>query len=83
MADISQLHNLGPQSANWLRTVGIKTIEDLEQTGVTEAYLRAKSVYPEKVSLNLLYGLKAGIMGIDWRMLPEKMKRELREQVGE
>lgn len=83
MSDISELRNLGPRSAEWLRSVGIETIEVLLEIGVAEAYLRAKDAYPDQVSLNLLYGLQAGIMDIDWRMLPEKMKRELREEIGE
>ena len=80
MTDIAELHNIGPRSAEWLASVGINTIEELQKLGVVEAYLRTKDAYPDRVSLNLLYGLQAGLLDIDWKALPESMKRELRKQ---
>ena len=83
MSDLAGLRNIGPRSAEWLDSVGIQTVEDLEEVGVVEAYLRTKDAFPDQVSLNLLYGLQAAMLGSDWRRIPEGMKRELREQVGE
>ena len=57
-------------------------MEDLEEIGIVEAYLRTKKAYPDRVSLNLLYGLQAAMLDINWKHLPERMKRDLRNQVG-
>ena len=83
MSDLAGLRNIGPRSAEWLGSVGIQTVEDLEEVGVVEAYLRTKDAFPDQVSLNLLYGLQAAMLDMDWRQIPESMKRDLREQVGE
>jgi len=83
MSDLAGLRNIGPRSAEWLDSVGIQTVEDLEEVGVVEAYLRTKDAFPDQVSLNLLYGLQAAMLDMDWRQIPESMKRDLREQVGE
>jgi DNA transformation protein len=80
MAELSELRNIGPQSAQWLKSVGIETIEDLEDVGVVEAYKRVKAAYPDRVSLNLLYALKGGLLDIEWNLLPEKLKIELKNQ---
>ena len=63
--------------------MGIQTVEDLEEIGVVEAYIRTKDAFPDQVSLNLLYGLQAAMLDMDWRQIPESIKRDLREQVGE
>ena len=83
MSDLAGLRNIGPRSAEWLVSVGIQTVEDLEEVGLVEAYLRTKDAFPDQVSLNLLYGLQAAMLDMDWRQIPESMKRDLREQVGE
>ena len=80
---LSALKNIGPQSAAWLNEVGIATWDDLEALGAVEAYQRVKHRFPERVSLNLLYGLHAALLGIDWRALTPEMKAELKAQVGE
>ena len=82
MSDLTDLRNIGPRSSDWLNSVGIRTVEDLEEIGIVEAYLRTKKAYPDRVSLNLLYGLQAAMLDIDWKHLPERMKRDLRNQVG-
>jgi len=83
MAELSDLRNIGPRSAQWLKSVGIETIEDLQEVGVVEAYMRAKAAYPDRVSLNLLNALQGGILDIEWNLLPESMKTEFKNQVGE
>lgn len=80
---IGSLKGIGPVSAGWLASVGIETEADLVALGAVEAYRRAKSAYPDRVSLNLLYGLAALLMGIDWRHLPVETKEDLKWQVGQ
>lgn len=77
------MKNLGPKSTEWLASIGIFTIEDVEKIGVVETYKRVKAAYPEKVSLNLLYGLQAAVININWKDLPLDIKEDLKRQVEE
>lgn len=78
MTDLKTLLNLGPKSAERLRAVGIKDVETLEQMGVTQAYQRVKAAFPQQTSLNLLYSLQGGLLGIPWQVLPQAMKDDLK-----
>ena len=55
------MKNMGPKSSEWLASVGIHSLDDVAALGVVEAYKRVKAAYPDKVSLNLLYGLQAAL----------------------
>jgi len=81
MTLLRDLRGIGPRSAQWLESVGIVTEADLEALGAVEAYVRVKRAYPQRVSLNLLYGLQGALLGIPWNMLPPEMKDELRRAV--
>ena len=59
------------------------SLEDVAKLGVVETYKRVKDAYPEKVSLNLLYGLQAALLDISWNELPPDIKEELKRQVEE
>jgi len=76
---IEELLNLGPQSAQWLRKVGICTIADLRKTGPVVAYRLVKQRQP-KASLNLLWALAAGLQDRDWRSLSAEEKSQLRHK---
>ncbi|MBI5667485.1 MAG: TfoX/Sxy family protein [Chloroflexi bacterium] len=80
---LSELRNIGPKSAEWLREVGIVTLDDLEELGAVEAYQRVKHRFPERVSLNMLYGLQAALLNIHWTELPPDMKADLKAQAEE
>lgn len=75
------MRNIGPKSSEWLASVGIYSLDDVADIGVVETYLRVKSAYPDKVSLNLLYGLQAALLDIPWNELPPDIKAELKYQV--
>ena len=75
------MKNMGPKSREWLASVGIHTLGDVAKLGVVETYKRVKAAYPEKVSLNLLYGLQAALLDIPWNELPPDIKAELKKQV--
>ena len=77
------MKNLGPKSREWLASVGVYTLDDVAKLGVVETYKRVKAAYPEKVSLNLLWGLQAALLDLPWNELPANIKSELRKQVGE
>ena len=77
------MKNLGLKSTAWLACIGIYTLEDIAKLGVVETYKQVKAAYPEKVSLNMLYGLQAAWMGINWKDLPVDIKEDLKRQVEE
>ena len=77
------MKNLGPKSSEWLASVGVFTLDDVAKLGVVETYKRVKAAYPEKVSLNLLWGLQAALLDLPWNELPPDIKSELRKQVEE
>ena len=76
---IENLRNLGPTSAAWLREVGITTIAQLSRMGPVFAYRLVKERQP-KASLNLLWGLAAGLLDVDWRELSDVEKDKLRKE---
>lgn len=71
---------MGPVSSGWLLEIGIESAEDLRRVGVVEAYHQMKANHPREVSLNLLYGLEAALLGIHWNALPPERKAELRRE---
>ena len=77
------MKNLGPKSREWLASIGIHTLDDVAKIGVVETYRRVKAAYPEKVTLNMLWGLQAALLDIPWNELPPDIKEELKRQVGE
>lgn len=77
------MKNLGPKSREWLASVGIHTLKDVARLGVVETYKRVKAAYPEKVTLNMLWGLQAALLEIPWNELPQDIKDQLRQEVGE
>jgi DNA transformation protein len=78
MSNLTSLRNIGPQSATWLESVGIKSTDDFFEVGVEEAYRKVRAAYPEKVSLNMLYALQGALLDLPWNELPEEMKSQLR-----
>ena len=77
------MKNMGPKSLEWLASVGIHSLDDVAKLGVVETYRRVKAAYPEKVSLNLLYGLQAALLDLPWNELPPDIKEELKKQVDD
>ena len=61
------MKNMGPKSTQWLAAVGIHTLDDVAQLGVVETYKRVRTAYPEKVTLNLLWGLQAALLDLPER----------------
>ena len=77
------MKNMGPKSSEWLASVGIHTLDDVAKLGVVETYQRVKAMYPEKVTLNMLWGLQAALLDLPWNELPPDIKEALRKQVEE
>jgi len=77
------MKNLGPKSREWLATIGVYSWDDVDKLGVVETYKQVKAAHPEKVTLNMLYGLQAGLLEISWTELPQDIKDELKKKAGE
>ena len=77
------MRNMDPKSSEWLASVGIHTLDDVARLGVVETYKRVKTAYPEKVTLNMLWGLQAALLDLPWNELPTDIKEELMKQVRE
>ncbi len=77
------MKNIGPKSSEWLASVGVHSLDDVARLGVVETYKRVKAAYPEKVTLNMLWGLQAALLNIRWDELPQDIKDQLRKEVGE
>lgn len=77
------MRNMGPKSSEWLASVGIHTLDDVAELGVVETYKRVKAAYPEKVTLNMLWGLQAALLDLPGNELPPNIKEELMKQMRE
>jgi DNA transformation protein and related proteins len=77
------MKNMGPKSSVWLASVGIHTLDDVARIGVVETYKRVRAAYPDKVTLNMLWGLQAALLDLPWNELPPDIKAELRRQLDE
>ncbi len=79
-ADIVRLKNLGPASREWLKAIGITTLDDLKALGAVEVYFRLRDRgFP--VSLNMVYAVQGAIMGVHWNALPGELRDELKVAV--
>ena len=74
---VESLRNLGPRSAEWLESIGIRNRTDIESLGSVQIYAILKG-QGMPVSLNLVYALEATLLDLDWRELPQERKAELK-----
>lgn len=82
MDEIEGVPNLGPVSASWLRSVGIRSRADLERVGPVGAFLLVTEA-GHRPSLNLLWAMAAGLLGRPWAGLSPEEKLLLREELAE
>lgn len=78
---VAQLENLGPKSAAWLASVGVKTRGDLERVGSARAFELVREA-GFAATLNLLWALEATRVGTRWDRLSDDVKRELAARAG-
>lgn len=76
---VSDLKNIGPQSAKWLAAVGIVTRSDLKRVGVVNAF-RMMRGHGYNVTPVMLYALQGALMDLHWNRLPAKLKDDLRNR---
>ena len=79
-SEISGLRNLGGKTEKWLNEIGIFDRHDLEKVGSIAVYKSLKG-RGYNVTLNLVYGIEAALLDMDWRELPRDLKAELKETI--
>ena len=79
---VARLKNLGKTSAEWLHSVGVYTLGDLERAGPIPTYRLIKA-QGRHVTLNLLCALQGALLNILWNELPRDMRDELRRAAQE
>lgn len=80
---ITSLRNINHEAGMWLLGVGCRTVEQLKEEGVVDVYKRCKAKYPDKVSVNLLWALQAGLYDMPGNELPDDTKQALLLQLDE
>ena len=71
------MKNIGAEMEKKLASIGINSAEELSRVGSKEAFVRLKLAYP-KVCLVHLYTLHGAINNLDFHMLPEDTKKDLK-----
>jgi DNA transformation protein and related proteins len=72
----NRLRNIGPKSASWLESIGIRTLEDLKKRGVVQTYLEVRAS-GQPATKNLLYALQGAVTDSDWRSIHSDIKAKL------
>ena len=82
MTPTGRLRGVGPTTARMLREVEIESVEALREIGAVQAYLRLRFRF-ERLSLNALYALHAGLLDRDWRRLTDAERAALRRAIDD
>ena len=77
MSELNSLRNIGQELARKLKEVGIESAEDLKSIGSKQAFLMLKLRFPQ-VCLVHLYTLQGAIDGVDFNMLSQDTKADLK-----
>lgn len=64
----TQLRNIGPRSAAWLRQVGLRSREDLAAVGAVGAFVRIRRA-GFTPGLTVLYSLEGALRDCPWQAL--------------
>ncbi|MDR1533397.1 MAG: TfoX/Sxy family protein [Clostridiales bacterium] len=75
--ELTAMKNIGAEMKRKLNAIGINSAEELSALGGKETFFRLKALYPE-VCLVHLYTLQGAIDNIDFNMLPQDVKTDLK-----
>lgn len=78
MTELTSMRNIGKEIEKKLKSIDIYSAEELRQMGSKEAYFRLKMKY-SNLCLVHLYTLQGAIDNIDFNLLPDKVKCDLKE----
>lgn len=74
--ELAELLNLGEKSAQMLHAAGIHDVQQLEDLGAVEAYLKIKR-QGIAVSLNMLYAIEGALTNTHWNKLDRATREAL------
>ncbi len=74
--------NIGKTIAQKLNEIGVFTLADLAEMTPKVAYKKICDNYPNKTipKCYYLYSLQGALLDVDWRKLPDEIKKELLEE---
>ena len=75
--ELSTMKNIGTEMKKKLNSIGINNAEELSSVGSKEAFFRLKAAYPD-VCLVHLYTLQGAIDNLNFNMLPQDTKEDLK-----
>jgi len=78
MEKLTDLPNIGPKLAEHLTRAGIRTPDQLRQTGAEEAFLRIRTQVDATACLHELEALAGAVEGVRKSLLPPERKAELK-----
>ncbi len=78
MGELCSLKNIGKVVEQQLNQVGIKTIDELCETGSKRAWLLIRGI-DDSACYNRLCALEGSIRGVRWHDLPDDVKKDLRK----
>ena len=82
MTNLTSMRNIGKELERKLKLTGIHSAEDLTALGSKEAYFKLKLRFPEVCAVHL-YALQGAIENIDFNMLSEETKKDLKNFADE
>ena len=77
MTELTSMRNIGKEMEKKLKAIGIASAEELIQTGSKDAFFRLKLLYPSVCAV-YLYTLQGAIDDIDYNLLPDEVKQDLK-----
>ncbi len=78
VAELAALPSLGLASARMLVEAGVPDASSLRQLGAIECFRRLRFHHGKRATLNFVYAIECACHGLDWRLLEEGRKAELR-----
>lgn len=78
MTELTTMMNVGREMSKKLTAIGIDSQEKLIKAGAEQTFVKLKQRYPN-VCLVHLYALEGAVQGIEFNLLPEERKKELKE----
>lgn len=76
--------NIGTTIEKRLNEIGVYSLADLTEMTAVKAYQRICEQHPDKTIpvCYYLYSLQGALIDLNWKDLPEEMKRDLLKKVG-
>ncbi len=76
--ELAKLPSLGATSAALLAEVGIEDYATLAGHGAIGSFTVLRMRFGKRITVNWVYALECAIRGLDWRLLEQSRKAELK-----